>query len=168
MNIETQLLLGKTDKKNRARIYSSLSGEKPMIVIGTHTLFQDSLTIKISDYQLSTNNIDSVFNNEKIRKKGWVNDWQNHMLMMSATPIPRTLSLTIFGALKISTIDSVPSNRKDIITLLIHEQRRQEIIDRIDKIFKQGEQVSLGVPLIETDETRNKQPLLSQLNSSSD
>ena len=113
LNIETHLLLGKTDKKNRARIYSSLSSEKPLMVIGTHTLFQESLTIK----NLGLSIIDEqhrfgVQQRKKLEKKGWVNDWQNHMLMMSATPIPRTLSLTIFGALKISTIDSVPSNRK--------------------------------------------------------
>ena len=83
------------------------------------------------------------------------------MLMMSATPIPRTLSLTIFGALKISTIDSVPSNRKEIITLLIHEQRRQEIIARIDKIFKQEEQVFWVCPLIETDTNVQKQAATS-------
>ena len=162
LNIETHLLLGKTDKKNRARIYSSLSSDKPMIVIGTHTLFQDSLTIK----NLGLSIIDEqhrfgVQQRKKLEKKGWVNNWQNHMLMMSATPIPRTLSLTIFGALKLSTIDSVPSNRKDIITLLIHEQRRQEIIDRIDKIFKQGEQVFWVCPLIETDTNVQKQAATS-------
>lgn len=162
LNIETHLLLGKTDKKNKTRIYSSLSSEKAMIVIGTHTLFQDSLTIK----KLGLSIIDEqhrfgVQQRKKLEKKGWVNDWQNHMLMMSATPIPRTLSLTIFGALKISTIDSVPSDRKDIITLLIHEQRRQEIINRIDKIFKQGQQVFWVCPLIETDTNIQKQAATS-------
>ena len=162
LNIETHLLLGKTDKKNRARIYSSLSSEKPLMVIGTHTLFQESLTIK----NLGLSIIDEqhrfgVQQRKKLEKKGWVNDWQNHMLMMSATPIPRTLSLTIFGALKISTIDSVPSNRKEIITLLIHEQRRQEIIARIDKIFKQEEQVFWVCPLIETDTNVQKQAATS-------
>ena len=82
------------------------------------------------------------------------------MLMMSATPIPRTLSLTIFGALKISTIDNVPSKEKSNHSL-IHEQRRQEIIDRIDKIFKQGEQVFWVCPLIETDTNMQKQAATS-------
>ena len=152
LDIETYLLLGKTDKKNRENIYSLLKSHKPMLVIGTHTLFQDSLTIK----NLGLSIIDEqhrfgVQQRKKLEKKGWINDWQNHMLMMSATPIPRTLSLTIFGALKISTINKVPSSRKNIITSIIHEQRRQEVIDRIDKIFKQGQQVFWVCPLIQAD-----------------
>ena len=152
LNIETYLLLGKTNKKNKENIYSLLKSEKPMLVIGTHTLFQDALKIK----NLGLSIIDEqhrfgVQQRKKLEKKGWINDWQNHMLMMSATPIPRTLSLTIFGALKISTIDKAPSERKNILTSVIHEKRRQEVIDRIDKIFKQGQQVFWVCPLIEAD-----------------
>lgn len=152
LDIKTYLLLGKTDRKNRENIYNLLKSQKPIMVIGTHTLFQDSLIIK----NLGLTIIDEqhrfgVQQRRKLEKKGWINDWQNHMLMMSATPIPRTLSLTIFGALKISTIDNAPSERKEIITSVIHEDRRQEVIDRIDKIFKQGEQAFWVCPLIQAD-----------------
>ena len=157
LNIDVYLLLGKTQRTNRDQIYTILKDEKPLIVIGTHTLFQEALIIeKLGLCIIDEQHRFGVQQRKKLEQKGCSDIWQNHVLMMSATPIPRTLSLTIFGALDISTIKRSPIERKQVITSVVQGQRREEVVNRINSIFQLGQQVFWVCPLIDADASIQK------------
>jgi ATP-dependent DNA helicase RecG len=138
--------LGKKDK--RAALERVASGEA-QLAIGTHALFQEQVEFR----QLGLAIIDEqhrfgVHQRLALRQKGG----EIHQLMMSATPIPRTLSMSYYADLDVSVIDQLPPGRTPIVTKLVDSTRRDEIIARIRDACMQGRQAYWVCPLIEESE----------------
>jgi ATP-dependent DNA helicase RecG len=150
MNINIALLTGSTKKKEREIIHENLRNGNLNILIGTHALLEDVVQF---------NNLGFVVIDEQHRfgvgqrAKLWSKS-QNppHILVMTATPIPRTLAMTLYGDLDISIIDELPPGRKPIQTSHIYENRRQIIYDFMRKQLELGRQIYLVYPLIKESE----------------
>ncbi len=139
--------LGKKDK--RAALERVASGEA-QFAIGTHALFQEQVEFR----QLGLAIIDEqhrfgVHQRLALRQKGG----EIHQLMMSATPIPRTLSMSYYSDLDVSVIDQLPPGRSPVVTKLVDSARRGEVIARIRDACVQGRQTYWVCPLIEESET---------------
>ena len=129
------------------------SGEAAM-VLGTHALFQDSVSfadlgLVIIDEQHRF----GVHQRLQLRDKGKDSSLVPHQLIMTATPIPRTLAMSAYADLDVSTIDQMPAGRIPIQTVVISQQRRQEVIERVRHACIEGKQVYWVCTLIEQSET---------------
>ena len=147
-------LFGRQKKKQRSAMLADIAAGKVMLAVGTHALFQeqvefDRLGLTIIDEQHRF----GVHQRLALSQKGKKNGSVPHQLMMSATPIPRTLSMSYYADLDVSVIDELPPGRTPVITKLIAESRRHEIIMRIRNVCHTGKQVYWVCPLIEESET---------------
>ena len=156
LNIEIAWLTGSQSKKDRVAALETIANGKAQLVIGTHALFQDAVQFK----KLGLAIIDEqhrfgVQQRLALRQKGQPNDLnQNlHQLMMTATPIPRTLSMSYYADLDVSVIDELPPGRTPIVTKLISDERRDEILQRVREACLKGNQAYWVCPLIEESET---------------
>ncbi len=148
------LLTGKQPRNEREEVLAQLNSAQPMFAVGTHALFQD---------QVAFSNIGLIIIDEQHRfgvdqrlallEKGMNKARQPHQLVMTATPIPRTLAMTLFADLDISVIDQLPPGRRPIKTTVISNERREEVISRIHEVCKQGRQAYWVCTLIENSET---------------
>lgn len=139
---------GKKRKETLERIQSGTP-----IIIGTHALFQNdvefgNLGLVIIDEQHRF----GVHQRLELRNKGQENNFQPHMLIMTATPIPRTLAQTAYANLDISVIDELPPNRQEIGTLVVSNTKMQQVAERIKESCSQGEQAYWVCTLIEESE----------------
>jgi ATP-dependent DNA helicase RecG len=150
MNIRVALLTGSVTKKNRKPIFEDLKNGEIQILIGTHALIEDSvefnkLGIAIIDEQ-------HKFGVEQ-RSKLWTkNEQPPHILVMTATPIPRTLAMTLYGDLDTSLIDELPAGRKPISTIHKYDNNRLEVYGFIKNEITKGRQIYIVYPLIEESE----------------
>lgn len=147
-------LFGRQKGKQRRAALANIAAGNVMLAIGTHALFQeqvefDRLGLTIIDEQHRF----GVHQRLALSQKGKKNGLVPHQLMMSATPIPRTLSMSYYADLDVSVIDELPPGRMPVITKLIAESRRHEIIMRIRNVCHAGKQVYWVCPLIEESET---------------
>ena len=145
--VKIEFLTGKTEYKIKNKIYEKIKCGETNILIGTHSLFQKNVVFKklgliIIDEQHKF----GVKQRIELSKKGGVNC---DILLMSATPIPRTLVLSFYGDMDVSKISEKPLNRKKIITLSKPEEKMNEIITFIKAKIKLGIQVFWVCPLIE-------------------
>ena len=146
-NINISLLTGKSDYKEKKLIQKNLSCGKIDFLIGTHALFQKNILFKnlgliIIDEQHKF----GVKQRIELSNKGGKNC---DILLMSATPIPRTLILAIYGDMDVSKLIEKPSNRKQIITLSKPEEKIYEVLKFIEEEIKSGNQIYWICPLIE-------------------
>ena len=146
-NIKIKILTSKTDNKERKQISNSLASGKIDLLIGTHSLFQEKIKFKklgliIIDEQHKF----GVKQRKKLSDKGGKNC---DVLVMSATPIPRTMIMTVFGDMDTSIIKTKPDNRKNVITYSKPDTKVEEIIMFIKKHIKNGDQIFWVCPLIE-------------------
>ncbi len=151
LGINIAFLSGSVKGKKRASILNSLSEGSIDILIGTHALIEDwvifkNLGIVIIDEQHRF----GVKQRAKLWRKG--NKYPPHVLVMTATPIPRTLSMTLYGDLDISIIDELPPGRKEIKTLHFYDSKRPKLIKFIEKEIGKGRQIYVVYPLIEESE----------------
>jgi ATP-dependent DNA helicase RecG len=149
-NIKVELLLGSHKASEKKKIYERLESGDIDILVGTHSLIQENVVFK----KLGLAIIDEqhkfgVAQRQKLIKKGK----GTHCLIMTATPIPRTLQLAQFGDLNISTIKSIPSGRKGIKTRVIKPDKYENYLSFIKTRVSIGEQVYVVVPAIEESET---------------
>ena len=129
------------------------SGEAQMVV-GTHALFQDD--VEFSQLALFIVDEQHRFGVEQrlfLKQKGVVAGYHPHQLLMTATPIPRSLAMTLYGDLDISMITELPANRQAITTALISSDKRDLVLDRVREYCKKGCQVYWVCTLIEESET---------------
>ena len=147
INIKINLLTGKTENKERKRIIHDLENGKIDLIVGTHALFQKKIIFK----KLGLSVIDEqhkfgVKQRSELAKKGGNNC---DLILMSATPIPRTMMMSFYGDMDISKITEKPSNRKKIITLSKPEKKINELWNFIRKQINLNNQVFWVCPLIE-------------------
>jgi len=147
INFKTDFLTGKTDYKNRKKILENLKSGKIDLIIGTHALFQKKINFKklglvIIDEQHKF----GVKQRSELAKKGGNNC---DLLLMSATPIPRTMMMSLYGDMDISKINEKPISRKKIITLSKPEKKINELWPFIKKQINNQNQIFWVCPLIE-------------------
>jgi len=150
MNITVTLLTGSTKKKERDSIHENLRNGNLQILIGTHALLEDVVQFK---------NLGLVVVDEQHRfgvaqrAKLWnKNTTPPHVLVMTATPIPRTLAMTLYGDLDVSVIDELPPGRKPIQTSHIYQSKKQTVYNFIQKQLEIGRQIYIVFPLIKESE----------------
>ena len=154
IGIPVLLLTGKQSRSEKEDVLTLLNSAQPTVVVGTHALFQD---------QVAFANVGLIIIDEQHRfgvdqrlallEKGMEKTRQPHQLIMTATPIPRTLAMTLFADLDISIIDQLPPGRQPIKTTVISNEKREEVIERIHEICKQGRQAYWVCTLIENSDT---------------
>lgn len=145
-----QLLTGSTPKKDRRIIHTLLEDGRLDILVGTHALIEDAVQFKNLGFVI----IDEQhrFGVEQRAKLWRKNTIPPHMLVMTATPIPRTLAMTLYGDLDISVIDELPAGRKPITTLHLYESSRLRMFGFMKAEIQKGRQVYIVYPLIKESE----------------
>jgi ATP-dependent DNA helicase RecG len=150
INVNFALLTGSTKPKDRKIIHEQLLSGELQIIIGTHALLEDIVQFK---------NLGFVIIDEQHRfgvaqrAKLWAkNPIPPHILVMTATPIPRTLAMTLYGDLEVSVIDELPPGRKPIQTVHYFENKRQEVYTFMKKQIDLGRQIYLVYPMIKESE----------------
>jgi ATP-dependent DNA helicase RecG len=153
LGVEIAWLTGSQNKKQREQSLSRIANGEAMLAVGTHALFQDDVVFK----QLGLSIVDEqhrfgVEQRLALRRKGQATNLEPHQLMMSATPIPRTLSMSYYADLDVSVIDELPPGRTPVATKLVADDRRDEILHRVREACAQGHQAYWVCPLIEESE----------------
>ena len=150
MDIKVALLTGSTKKKERNKILPAIASGEIQIVIGTHALIEE--TVVFSSLGLAIIDEQHRFGVEQ-RSRLWTkNAVVPHVLVMTATPIPRTLAMTLYGDLDVSVIDELPPGRKPIQTVHRYDNKKAQLYDFLRKEIEQGRQIYVVYPLIEGSE----------------
>ena len=151
MDIKVALLTGSTKKKERDILLPAIANGEIQIVIGTHALIED--TVVFSSLGLAIIDEQHRFGVEQ-RSRLWKKNTKTvpHVLVMTATPIPRTLAMTLYGDLDVSVIDELPPGRKPIKTLHRYDNRKKELFDFLRSEIQKGRQVYVVYPLIDGSE----------------
>ena len=153
MGITTAWLTGTQKAKERRAMLALIESGEAQLVVGTHAIIQDKVKFK----NLALAIIDEqhrfgVAQRLALRNKLHHEDMEPHLLMMTATPIPRTLAMSYYADLDVSTLDELPPGRTPIVTKVVNDARRDEVIERIRAQISQGRQVYWVCPLIEESE----------------
>ena len=150
IGINVKLLTGSTRKKERDIIHSQLTDGSLHILIGTHAVIEDNVQFKnLGFVVIDEQHRFGVAQRARLWQKNMV---VPHVLVMTATPIPRTLAMTIYGDLSVSVIDELPPGRKPVTTLLRYDNNRMAVYQALGKQLKQGRQAYIVYPLIQENE----------------
>ena len=146
LGINVALLVGGIDPAAKKRIYSEIKDGKVNVVVGTHAIIQElvgfnRLGLAVIDEQHKFGVTQRAILKDKGRSP--------HVLLMTATPIPRTLALTVYGDLDISVMRQLPKGRKPIVTYLVEEERRGEVYNFVREEIEKGRQAYVVCPLID-------------------
>ena len=154
LGISTVWITSSLRKKEKTLALQQIADGTAQLIIGTHALIQGPVAFKaLGLVVIDEQHRFGVEQRLTLRKKAdQSGHGQPHQLMMSATPIPRTLSMSYFADLDVSVIDELPSGRKPIITKLVDDSRRDDVIARIRETCLQGGQAYWVCPLIEESE----------------
>ncbi|HCU90469.1 MAG TPA: ATP-dependent DNA helicase RecG, partial [Gammaproteobacteria bacterium] len=137
-------------QKQRKSIISQIAAGKPCLVVGTHALFQNDVAYpKLGLVVVDEQHRFGVQQRLALRDKGVLRASQPHQLIMTATPIPRTLAMTVYADLDVSVLDELPPNRRPPRTAVIPDARRNEVIERIALVCANSRQVYWVCPLID-------------------
>ena len=150
MNISVALLTGSTKKAERVRIHEGLNNGDIQLLIGTHALLED--TVQFKNLGLVVIDEQHRFGVAQRAKMWRKNTTPPHVLIMTATPIPRTLAMTFYGDLDVSVIDELPPGRKPIQTIHRRENHRAKLFTFIQEQLKLGRQAYVVYPLIQESE----------------
>ena len=147
LNVNIRLLTGSTKLSERKIIFNDLKNGSLNILIGTHAVFEENVVFKNLGFAV----IDEQHRfGVKQRSKIWEkNNPPPHVLIMTATPIPRTLTMSLYGDLDLSIIDELPPGRKDVITVSRKDKNRLKVFGFIKDQIKKGRQIYVVYPLIE-------------------
>lgn len=163
LGLRVELLTGSRRKREREPILAGLASGDVRLIIGTHALLEDGVVF---------NNLGMVIIDEQHRfgvaqrAKLWSkNKIPPHILVMTATPIPRTLAMTVYGDLDVSVIDELPPGRKPVQTLLQYDNRRSNLYASLRRQLQQGRQIYIVYPLIEESEKSDMKNLNDGFNS---
>ncbi|MBR3466253.1 MAG: ATP-dependent DNA helicase RecG [Bacteroidales bacterium] len=152
LGLQVEFLSGSTKSAQRKRILNDLQNGQVDILIGTHALIEDNVVFnKLGLVVIDEQHRFGVEQRARLwRKSGTV---PPHILVMTATPIPRTLAMTLYGDLDVSVIDELPSGRKPIVTTHFYEKDRLKVFGFMQKQIAEGRQVYVVYPLIQESET---------------
>ncbi|TVQ07546.1 MAG: ATP-dependent DNA helicase RecG [Bacteroidetes bacterium] len=151
MHLKTDLLTGSTRKAKRRIIHQELIDGSLNILIGTHALIEDTVIFKnLGMVVIDEQHRFGVAQRARLWKKNQISP---HVLVMTATPIPRTLAMTLYGDLDISVIDELPPGRKPIKTLHQYDSNRLKVFGFMREQIQQGRQVYVVYPIINESET---------------
>ena len=153
-NASCLLLTGRDKGKKRETKLNAIKDGRANIVVGTHALFQqdvefNELSLIIVDEQHRF----GVHQRLALREKGLQDNIVPHQLIMTATPIPRSLAMTAYADLDCSVIDELPAGRKKVTTVVLSDLRRKEVIERVTEACRKGEQAYWVCTLVEESET---------------
>lgn len=159
MDIPVALLTGSVKGKERKEILKGLAEGTIKIAVGTHALIEDAVTFK--NLGLAVIDEQHRFGVSQ-RARLWAkNELAPHVLVMTATPIPRTLAMTLYGDLDVSVIDELPPGRQEIKTVHRNEMRRAHVMDFMRSEVDKGRQAYIVYPLIEESEKMDYESLVA-------
>jgi len=180
LGVQVAWLSGSQKKKDRQAVLTVVESGEAMLAVGTHALFQDQVNFhKLGLAIIDEQHRFGVHQRLALRMKGMKgmkgeqssehppgkSEKVPHQLMMSATPIPRTLSMSYFADLDVSVIDELPPGRSPVVTKLLSDGRRDDVVGRIQLACEQGKQVYWVCPLIEESETLQLQTAMDTYES---
>lgn len=158
LDVQVAWLSGSLGRREREQSCAAIASGEAQIIIGTHALFQEgvdyhSLALLVVDEQHRF----GVHQRLALRQKGAREGLFPHQLVMTATPIPRTLAMTMYADLDSSVIRELPPGRQPVQTIALPEQRRSEVIERVAHAAREGQRAYWVCPLIEESEELNCQ-----------
>jgi ATP-dependent DNA helicase RecG len=150
LGIRVALFTGRQGAKLRTTLAADLASGAIQVAVGTHALFQEGVAFRrLSLVIVDEQHRFGVHQRLQLREKGLAEGRFPHQLVMTATPIPRTLAMTAYADLDVSVIDELPPGRTPIRTIVLPDARRSEIVERIDAACRAGRQAYWVCPLIE-------------------
>ena len=150
LGLKAHLLIGGQRKALRDEILAEIADGTAHVVVGTHAVIEDKVAFKnLGLAVVDEQHRFGVVQRAKMFKKGQ----RPHVLMMTATPIPRSLAMTVYGDLDVSAIDELPAGRKPIDTRVYSEKRREEMLDFVKRQLREGRQAYVVYPLVEESES---------------
>ncbi|AKM31279.1 ATP-dependent DNA helicase RecG [Pandoraea faecigallinarum] len=157
LGVQVAWLAGSMKVKEKREALARVASGEAQLIIGTHAIIQDTVTfarlgMAVVDEQHRFGVAQRLALRSKMQTAGMGPEAMPHQLMMSATPIPRTLAMTYYADLDVSVIDELPPGRSPVVTKLISDTRRPEVIDRVRAAALAGRQVYWVCPLIEESE----------------
>ncbi len=158
LNISISLLTGSTKTSDRRKIHESLENGELNILIGTHALLENK--VKFKNLGLAIIDEQHRFGVAQRSKLWHKNTSPPHVLVMTATPIPRTLAMSVYGDLDISVIDELPPGRKSIKTVHRFDKNRLQVFKFIRDEIKKGRQIYIVYPLIQESEALDYKDLM--------
>ena len=162
-NIKAAILTGSTKTKDRRVLHEQLENGEIDILIGTHALIEDKVKFQnLAFVVIDEQHRFGVAQRAKLWKK---NKFPPHMLVMTATPIPRTLSMTLYGDLDVSVIDELPPGRKEVKTMWKTDSSRLQIINFMREQIALQRQIYIVFPLIEESEKLDYKNLMEGYNA---
>jgi ATP-dependent DNA helicase RecG len=153
LGISATLLTGELNRAKRRAQCDRIAAGEVQVVVGTHALIQEGVTFKA----LGLGVIDEqhrfgVLQRAALRRMGGINGVTPHILLMTATPIPRTLAMVVYGDLDVSVLDELPPGRQPVRTLLRHEGERAQVYDLVKRELDSGRQAYVVYPLVDTSD----------------
>ncbi len=158
MNVNIKLLTGSVKTKERKVIHEQLESGELHILIGTHALIEDK--VKFRNLGIAIIDEQHRFGVEQRSKMWKKNELPPHILVMTATPIPRTLAMSLYGDLDISVIDELPPNRKEVVTAHRYDANRLSVFKFLKEEIAKGRQVYVVYPLINESEAMDYKDLM--------
>jgi ATP-dependent DNA helicase RecG len=156
--VQVLTLTGKLKASERKSGLAQLAGQDPVIVVGTHALFQDQVSFgRLGLIIVDEQHRFGVHQRLALLEKGTTSAAFPHQLIMTATPIPRTITMTVFADLDISVIDEMPPGRQPVNTVVLANDRRPELVTRIAEACRTGRQVYWICTLIDESDAIQSQ-----------
>lgn len=153
LGVKVVLLLGKQSKKQRQTVLEQLMDGTAQVSVGTHALFQDEVEFKgLALAIIDEQHRFGVHQRLALRQKGLKSGFITHQLVMTATPIPRTLAMSAYADLDYSVIDELPPGRTAITTNAVSHQRKPQVVERVKSACVEGRQVYWVCTLIDESE----------------
>ncbi len=156
LGVRSDLLLGSHGAKERREARARIASGGVDLVVGTHALIQDG--VQFVDLGLAVIDEEHRFGVEQ--RRALIRDLPD-VLVMSATPIPRSLALTVYGDLDLSILDELPPGRTPIVTTLVNASKRREVYREVWQEIEQGRQAFVVAPLIERSEAEGMEEIVS-------
>lgn len=153
LGIEALLLSGSLPRRLKLDALARTAAGDVSVIVGTHALLQPDVQFhKLALAVVDEQHRFGVEQRLALRRKGERSGWVPHQLVMSATPIPRTLAMAFYGDLDVSVLDELPPGREPVDTVLVSQERRGEVVTRIRAAIAEGRQVYWVCPLVEESE----------------
>ncbi len=153
LGIEPLWLAGRHKGRERAEVVARIAEGKTPMIVGTHALFQEDVTFNdLGLVIIDEQHRFGVHQRMQLREKGARDGYAPHQLIMTATPIPRSLAMTLYADLDLSVIDEMPPGRTPVRTVAVPDARRAQVIDRVRDACAQGRQAYWVCTLIEESE----------------